>query len=203
MNKHLIFCIALVALMTACVEEPMIYRLLTDEEAATVPYHIGESIKMLDQDGDTLCLTVVRDTTYLSYDYYSFQYAPNAKMSIEPRPYFYKREVVLRGSPEDSCLLRCNVAPEKVVSISYEKYALSNNYNGDYLCCRTILNHTLRLGELPASTLSLGEVDYENVYVAKGEYKSDTATISYAWHYSEAYGLLSVKEGNKSLMRIL
>lgn len=202
MKKHLIFCIALVAVMASCVKEPKIYRRLTDEEAAAVPYRMGESIKMLDQDGDTLCLTVVRDTTYVTYNYYDSHYNPYAKTSILPQPYFYMREVVLQGSPEDSCLLRCNVAPEKVVSISYEKYVLSNNYDGDFFYWRSFLYHTLRLGELPTTTFSLGEVDYENVYVVEGSYMSDTATISYAWYYSEEYGLLAAKDGNHSLARI-
>lgn len=41
MKRHLIFCIALVAVMTSCVKEPHIYRMLSDEEAAIVPYQMG------------------------------------------------------------------------------------------------------------------------------------------------------------------
>ena len=47
MKRHLIFCIALVAVMASCVKEPQIYRRLTDEEAAIVPYQMGQTIRML------------------------------------------------------------------------------------------------------------------------------------------------------------
>ena len=101
MKRHLIFCIALVAVMVSCVKEPQIYHRLTDEEAAIVPYQLGQTIRMLNQDNDTLCFTVVHDTTYVAHNYDDSRYHPYGKMSIEPRPYFYAREVVLQSPPEE------------------------------------------------------------------------------------------------------
>ena len=69
MKKHLIFCIAFVAVMASCVKEPQIYRKLTAVESAAIPYQMGQTIRMLNQDSDTLCLTVVHDTTYVAYNY--------------------------------------------------------------------------------------------------------------------------------------
>ena len=63
MKKHLIFCIALVAVMASCVKEPQIYRKLTAVESAAIPYQMGQTLQFVDQNGDTLCLTVVHDTT--------------------------------------------------------------------------------------------------------------------------------------------
>ena len=54
MKKQLLFCLALVAAMTSCVKEPQIYRRLNPDEAAVIPYRIGETIRMLNQDDDTL-----------------------------------------------------------------------------------------------------------------------------------------------------
>ena len=197
MKRHLIFCIALVAVMASCVKEPQIYRRLTDEEAAIVPYQMGQTIRMLNQDDDTLCFTVVHDTTYVAYDYYDSRYNPFGKMSIEPRPYFYAREVVLQSPPEDSCLLRCIVAPEKVVTVTYEKLRLFQDR--DFYYWHTILGRTLPLNDLATTTLTIGETTYENVHVDQGSYMADTAMVSYAWYYSDQLGLLSAKDRGFSL----
>jgi hypothetical protein len=196
MKRHLIFCIALVAVMASCVKEPLIYRRLTDEEAAIVPYQMGQTIRMLNQDSDTLCFTVVHDTTYVAYDYEDYRYHPSEKM-IGPRPYFYAREVVLQSPPEDSCLLRCIVAPEKVVTITYEKFRLFQER--DFYYWHTLLGRTLPLNDLATTTFTIGETTYEDVHVDQGSYMADTTMISYAWYYSETEVLLAVKHGGYSL----
>ena len=202
MKRHLIFCIALVAVMASCVKEPQIYRRLTDEEAAIVPYQMGQTIRMLNQDDDTLCFTVVHDTTYVSNDRYDPRYNPSEKMSIEPRPYFYAREVVLQSHPEDSCLLRCIVAPEKVVTVSYEKLRLFQDDHGSFYYWHNILGRTLPLNDLATTTFTIGETTYENVHVDQGSYMVDTSMVSYAWYYSEQLGLLAAKHGEHSLTLI-
>lgn len=199
MKRHLIFCIALVAVMASCVKEPLIYRRLTDEEAAIVPYQMGQTIRMLNQDNDTLCFTVVHDTTYVAYNYDDTHYHPSEK-KIGPRPYFYAREVVLQSPLEDSCLLRCIVAPEKVVTITYEKFLLFQDR--DFYYWHTLLGRTLPLNDLPTTTFTIGETTYEDVYVDQGSYMTGTTMVSYAWYYSETEGLLAVKHGNYSLTLI-
>ena len=199
MKRHLIFCIALVAVMASCVKEPQIYRRLTDEEAAIVPYQMGQTIRMLNQDNDTLCFTVVHDTTYVAYNYDDSRYHPSEK-EIGPRPYFYAREVVLQSPPEDSCLLRCIVAPEKVVTITYEKFLLFQDR--DFYYWHTLLGRTLPLNDLATTTVTIGETTYEDVHVDQGSYMADTTNISYAWYYSEQFGLLAAKHGDYSLTLI-
>ena len=200
MKRHLIFCIALLAVTASCVKEPQIYRRLTDEEAAIVPYQMGQTVTFLNENGDTLCLTVVHDTTFVAYYYYdSRYYNPSAKMSIEPRPYFYAREVVLQSPPEDSCLLRCIVAPDKVVTVSLEK---RSHYEDDYYYWNGILGRTLYLNDLATTTFTIGEFTYENVHVDQGSYMTNSTEISYAWYYSEQFGLLSAKQGEHSLTLI-
>ena len=202
MKRHLIFCIALVAVMASCVKEPQIYRRLTEEEAAIVPYQMGQTIRMLNQDNDTLCFTVVHDTTYVAYNYDDYRYHPSGKMSIEPRPYFYAREVVLQSSPEDSCLLRCRVAPNRIVTISYEKLRFVYDDHGGFYYWHSILGRSLPLNDLSTTTFTIGETTYENVYVDQGTYMSNSTDITYAWYYSEQLGLLAVKQGEYTLMLI-
>lgn len=196
MKRHLIFCIALVAMMASCVKEPQIYRRLTDEEAAVVPYQMGQTIRMLNQDSDTLCFTVVHDTTYVAYNYDDSRYHPSEK-EIGPRPYFYAREVVLQSPPEDSCLLRCIVAPEKVVTVTYEKLRLYQDR--DFYYWHTLLGRTLPLNDLATTTVAIGETTYEDVHVDQGSYMADTTMVSYAWYYSEQLGLIAAKQGDNSL----
>lgn len=69
MKKYLFICIALVAVMVSCVKEPTICRRLTPEEAAVIPYRMGEKVNMINQDGDTLCFIVVNDTINTVYSY--------------------------------------------------------------------------------------------------------------------------------------
>ncbi len=201
MKRHLIFCIALVAVMASCVKEPQIYRRLTEEEAAIVPYQMGQTIRMLNQDNDTLCFTVVHDTTFVSNDRYDPRYNPSGK-KIEPRPYFYAREVVLQSPPEDSCLLRYIVVPDKEVSVSYEKRRLDHDNHGNIYYWHAIMGRTLPLNDLHTTTITIGETTYENVYVDQGSYTVDTTMVSYAWYYSEQYGLLSAKHGENTLTLI-
>ena len=67
------------AVMASCVKEPRIYRILSDEEAAVVPYQMGQTAKFLNENGDTLCFTVVHDTTVVT-EYYDQAYYPAEKM---------------------------------------------------------------------------------------------------------------------------
>ena len=203
MKRHLIFCIALVAVMASCVKEPHIYRRLTDEEMAIVPYQMGQTAKFLNENGDTLCFTVVHDSCFIAYSYDDYRYNPSYKTSIGSRPYFYAREVVLQSSPEDSCLLRCIVASDKVVTVTYEEYRHSldiheNPINYWY----TVLGRTLPLNDLPTTTFTIGETTYENVHFDQGSYTVDTTQVSYAWYYSEQFGLLTAKDGEHSLTLI-
>ena len=202
MKRHLIFCIALVAVMASCVKEPHIYRLLTDEEAAIVPYQMGQTIRMLNQDSDTLCFTVVHDTTFVAYNYYDYHYNPSYKTSIGPRPYFYAREVVLQSPPEDSCRMCYTLAPEKVVTVSYEKLSFFQDNHGSFYSWQCILMRTLPLNDLPTTTFTIGETTYENVYFEQGAYMADTTDVCYAWYYSEQFGLLAAKHGEHSLTLI-
>ena len=200
MKKHLIFCIALVAVMASCVKEPQIYRMLSDEEAAIVPYQMGQTSKFINENGDTLCFTVVHDTTYVAYSYDDYRYHPSGKMSIQPRPYFYAREVVLQSPPEDSCLLRCIVAPDKVVTVTYEKLRLYQDRGFYYW--HTLLGRTLPLNDLSTTTFTIGATTYENVHVDQGSYMADTTMVSYAWYYSEQQGVIAAKHNNYTLTLI-
>lgn len=204
MKRHLIFCIAFVAVMASCVKEPQIYRKLTAVESAAIPYQMGQTLQFVDQDGDTLCFTVVSDTNFVAYSNDEWDYNPNqAKMEIIPRPYFYIREVVLQGPPDEHCLLRCHVAPERVVTISYEKLLTGNDDDGDYQYWnREFLNRTLPLNELPTTSFSLGETVLENVYYDVGSYFWNDNGGSWTWYYSEQAGLLSAKNNGISLTLI-
>jgi len=184
MKRHLILCIALVAVMASCVKEPRIYRILSDEEAAVVPYQMEQTAKFLNENGDTLCFTVVHDTTFVT-EYYDQIYFPEAKMKYYPQPYFYMRQVVMQGRPQNSYLLRFSVAPDKVVTVIWHSFG-----------------RTLSLNDLPTTTFTIGETTYENVHIDQGSYMADTAMISYAWYYSEQFGLLAAKHGEYSLTLI-
>ena len=48
-------------LMSSCVKHADIYLKLSEEDAAAIPYREGQTVKFLDQNGDTVTYEVTRD----------------------------------------------------------------------------------------------------------------------------------------------
>lgn len=204
MKKRLIICLALVAVMVSCVKEPKIYRRLSPDEAAIVPYRMGDSIRMLNQNGDTLCFAVVRDTTYLaSYfdeDYEDFYYFYSGK-KIPDRPYYYMRNVVLNGCFNDSCncRFRFRVIPGMKVIINYEEFIPGGtDYQGNPCNFWNIVwERSLSLDDLPTMNFTINGTTYQDVYYTEWTNADDTS--SWAYYYSKQYGLIAVKLNDNAL----
>lgn len=185
MKKHLIFCIALVALMTSCVKEPSILRRLTAEDAAAIPYHVGQKLNFLDENGDTLTFTVTYDETKpFSEDYWEYPYY-DSKMSITRRPWCYARTVVLRHASDSS-------RQEIIFTVIPEKY-LYFNWNIEMGLGLPYINLN---GE--TETMEVNGVTYENVHVSSYYYPS-SGELAHLWYYSEEVGLIAVKNREHSL----
>ena len=185
MKKPLLFCIALVALLASCVEEPTIYLRLPDEDAASIPYQMDDTIKMCNQDGDTLSFIVTYDETKpFSEDYWD--YPNDAKMQIIQQPWCYARTVLLRCDSDSTYeKVMFTVIPEK------------------YLYFRW--NHEMSLPHLDLNgateTVEVNGVNYENVHVSQ-YYDTENGEIYHLWYYNEEVGLIAVKNKDHSLVRI-
>lgn len=57
MKKFVIIGIILL-LASSCVKHPNIILKISEEEAAAIPYEMGQTVKFLNQDGDTLTFQV-------------------------------------------------------------------------------------------------------------------------------------------------
>ena len=193
MKKHLLICIALVAVMVSCVKEPTICRRLTPEEAAVIPYHMGEKVNMINQDGDTLCFIVVNDTINTVYGYTENFYRPQNKVIIPSNPMFYMREVVLLET-NNTCLLRCKAGYDKVVDLSFEIRP--------EIYWENAMGSTLSLNQLPTKTVTVGGMTYENVYFDEQTIETASEIIFNACYYNEEYGLIALKHGDMSIQRI-
>jgi hypothetical protein len=184
MKRHLIFCIALVALMTSCVKEPSILRRLTAEDAASIPYYVGQTLNFTDENGDTLTFIVTYDETKpFSEDFWEYPY--DSKMSFIRQPWCYARTVVLRHASDSSRQeMMFTVVPEKYLYFKNDEMALP------YIDLK---------GE--TETVEVNGVTYENVHVNSyhNQYNSD---LDHLWYYSEELGLLYFKKGDCSLTRI-
>ena len=185
MKKPLLFCIALVALMASCVEEPTIYLRLPDEDAASIPFQMDDTIKMCNQDGDTLSFIVTYDETKpFSEDYWD--YADDSKMQIIQQPWCYARTVLLHCNSDitDSRLM-FTVIPDKYLYFewNYELAIAEINLNG------------------ATETVEVNGVTYENVHV-DSYYDPQTGDLYHLWYYSEEVGLIAVKNQEHSLMLI-
>ena len=180
MKKHLIFCIALVALMASCVKEPTILRRLSAEDAAAIPYRKGQTLDFVNENNDTLTFTVTYDETKpFSEDYWEYPY--DAKMSIIRQPWCYARTVVLHNSDSTFHEMVFTVIPERYLYFRWNNgMALPNiDLNGE------------------TQTMEVNGVTYENVHV--NSYTNPTGEYFHLWYYSEEVGLIAVKDQKHSL----
>ena len=184
MKRHLIFCIALVALMASCVKEPTIYLRLPDEDAAAIPYQTGQMLNFVDQDGDTLLYIVTYDETKpFSEDYWYWDYPNDSKTSIIQQPWCYARTVQLRCySDSINTRLMFTVIPDRYLYFlwNYEMTLPYINLKGT------------------TETVEVNGVTYENVHISQ-YYDTQTGELWHLWYYSEEIGLIAVKNKNHSL----
>ena len=197
MKKHFLICIALVAIMASCVKEPDIFRRLTPEDAAAIPYRMGEKVTMLNQDGQTLNFVVVSDTTGIAYNYEENFYRPQTRVIIPTNPDFYMREVVLQES-SGTTILRCKVGYDKVINLSLETHP-EGSWNGYW---QPLAGGTLGLNQLSTQTVTIDGTVYDKVYYEEHTIETDSIDIPYYCYYSEEYGLIAMKYGDNSLQRI-
>ena len=184
MKRPLILCLALVATMASCLKEPNIYRLLPAEDAAAIPYTLGDSIAMLNQDGDTIHFVVTYDTTDLYADYDAWEFVGDYKFDFEPGPWCYARTVQLQsGSDSTRTRMEFSVLPEKAFDFQWDSWRFNSQLTGE------------------TQTLTLDNTTYEHVYLRQ-KVDTETGEPIYQWYYSEEAGLILVKYNGKSLMRI-
>ena len=182
MKRHLIFCIALVALMASCVPEPDIYLRLPAEDAAAIPYQKGQMLNFVNENGDTLTFTVTYDETKpFSEDYWG--YPNDAKTSIIRQPWCYARTVLLTHFTDTTDIrLMFTVIPEKYLYFewNYELSIADTDLNG------------------ATETVEVNGVTYENVHVSQC-YNVQSGELEHLWYYSEEIGLIAVKTKEHSL----
>ena len=184
MKKHLIFCIALVALMTSCVKEPTILRRLSAEDAAAIPYRKGQTLDFVNENNDTLTFTVTYDETQpFSEDYW--YYPDDAKTSIIQQPWCHARTVQLSCcSDSTNTRMMFTVIPEKYLYFRWNHEMSLPYFN---------LKET-------TETVEMNGVTYENVHVKY--YNTQNGDLYYLWYYSEEIGLIAVKNNDHTLVRI-
>ena len=182
MKKHLIFCIALVALMASCVKEPTILRRLSAEDAAAIPYRKGQTLDFVNENNDTLTFTVTYDETKpFSEDYWDFYTYDYSKMEIIRQPWCYARTVVLRNSDSTFHEMLFTVIPERHLYFRWN--------NGMALPYIDLKGGT--------EAVEVNGVTYENVHV--NSYTNPTGEYFHLWYYSEEVGLIAVKDQSHSL----
>ena len=174
-------------LMSSCVKHADIYLKLSEEDAAAIPYRDGQTVKFLNQDGDTVTYEVTRDEIY-PYNGEQCINAIHGGDVMHPAPHStecYARTVILyeQSYANHMCF---TVKPGKEFSF----YFISNE--GE-------LNLDMYLPSV--SSYTINSIDYEHVH-HEILYSHFTGELLYDWYYNEEYGLLYFEKGNFSLTRI-
>ena len=182
MKRHLIFCIALVALMASCVKEPTILRRLSVEDAAAIPYQKGQTLDFVNENNDTLTFTVTYDETKpFSEDYWEYPYG--SKMSVIRQPWCYARTVQMYSHSDSThALIMFTVVPDKYLYFRNDEMALP------YIDLKGA-----------TETVEVNGVTYENVHV-NSYHHPNFDELDHLWYYSEEVGLITVKKREHSLL---
>ena len=182
MKKTIMICMALIALCSCSKNVELLP--LSEEDATAIPYQMGQTVKFLNQDNDTIVFQVVIDFTHPSdgYDYYH-NYGADSIYFGMPRDYCYARTVDLA----------CDTYPFFIsFTILPEKEMYFNWHHELVISC-----------DLPSSdeTFSINGITHERVHHER-LYNQYTGELLYDWYYNEEFGLLYFEKGGFSLTRI-
>jgi len=180
MKKMIIICMALLA-MSACKKENN-YVMLSNEEAAAIPYQVGQLVKFLTQDNDTVAFQVTWDETSLADYHNDHNYLSEPLDFSSPISYCNARTVQLT-SETYPFFMEFTIYPEKVLSF---------NWHNELVIC----NELLPMDE----TFSINGHNYDAQHDRL--YNQYTGEMLYDWYYNEEYGLLYFEKGDFSLTRI-
>ena len=182
MKKIIIICMALLT-MSSCLKminlEP-----LSEEDAAAIPYQMGQTVKFLTSNNDTIVFQVTFDKTHPSdgYDYYH-NYGGDSLYYGIPINYCDARTVDL--TCETYPFFMCfTVLPEKVMYF---------NWHNELVISCDLLS--------PGETFTVNDTTYEHVTHDR-LYNQYTGAMLYDWYYNEESGLLYFEKGDFSLTRI-
>jgi len=187
MKKIILFCATLL-MMSACVKHADIYMLLSNEDAAAIPYKMGQTVKFLDQNGDTITYQVTRDETY-PYNGEQYINALNGGDVMHPAHHSiecYARTVNLTHEQSFANRLCFTVRPEKEFS-----FCFGSGMNA--------LDMDMSL--LTNGPCTVNGINYEGVH-HEILYSQFTGELIYDWYYNEEFGLLYFQKGDFSLTRI-
>lgn len=178
--KKVIYLCAMLLMMSSCVQYPQIYMLLTDEDKAAIPYQMGQKVRFVDQNGDTLTYQVTHDEIYpYDIDYY---YSHSSKLHPADDYFCYARTVILECEAMGTNL-GFTIRPQKELSFYF-----GNDID---------LNGSL----LNTAPYTVEGVEYENVHHGI-LYSQYTGELIFDWAYNEEYGLLYIRYYDKSLTRV-
>ena len=174
-------------LMSSCVKHANPYLKLSDADAAAIPYQMGQTVKFLDQNGDTVTYEVIRDETY-PYNYEQYNTAIAGGDVMHPAPQStecYARTVNLR---EQSYANRMSFTVKPGKEFSFCFISSQGKLDIDMY--------------LPSdNTYTIDGIDYERVH-HEILYSQYTGELIYDWYYNEEFGLLYFQKGEFSLTRI-
>ena len=174
-------------MMSSCIKHADIYTLLSDADAAAIPYEQGQTVKFLDQNGDTVTYQVERDVIY---PYNDGQYI-NA---------IHGGDVMHPAHHSVECYARTvNLCEQSYANHFCFTVKPGKEFSFYFISSEGELNLDMYLPSNNSYTIN--GIDYERVH-HEILYSHYTGELLYDWYYNEEFGLLYFQKGEFSLTRI-
>ena len=190
--KRIAILAALFALVfSACRDEVTILRKLTDNEASVIPYTMGQSFTFVNQDNDTVTLTVNADGIEEVDSYFPFDSDNNAKMTKPRIPDCYGRIVRLKDNDNGNVYLSLAALPDSILSLQFVRNTLNNEPADAYFFVLTDID----LKKNHADSITVDGRRYYDVIV-------NTQDNNYPYIiYSCTEGLMLLKTSNRMYVK--
>lgn len=157
--KKITLIMALFALaFVSCNNDMEIIRKLTDNEAAIIPYSLGNSVTYVDHNSDTVTLVVESDVTE-KFDSDYFPIEDNIKTSVPRFPDCYGRSVKFCDIVYNNAELTLVALPDSLLVIDMVRKVVGAEPEHMYIC------KVLDLKTSHADSITIEGTTYHNVYI--------------------------------------
>ncbi len=159
--KKITFIMALLAIsFMSCRNDIDIIRKLADNEAATIPFSVGNSVAYVDHNSDTVKLVVETDEQLKLCASVPFLFYDDSKMTKPYSPDCYGRVVRFYDQVYDNATLTLIALPDSLLGVKMTRHVVGAEPENMYV------EKVIDLKKNLADSITVEGTTYYNVYIA-------------------------------------